>query len=63
MRIQNGGFMAMETGGAYVQSIKQKLSTNILTEAKLVGVDDFLTQVIWSIDLVSWEEDMVKEKN
>ena len=53
----------METGGAYVQSIKQKLSTNILTEAKLVGVDDFLTQVIWSIDLVSWEEDRVKEKN
>ena len=29
-----------------MQSIKQKINTNISTEAKLVGVDDVLTQVI-----------------
>ena len=36
----------MGTGGYYVQYRKQKLNTNISTEAELVGVDDVLTQVI-----------------
>ena len=38
----------MVTVGSYVQSSKQKLNTNISTEAKLVGVDNLLTQVIWT---------------
>ena len=33
---------------AYVRSSKQNLNTKISTEAELVGVDDLLTQVIWS---------------
>ena len=41
-----GGFMTMGKWGAYVYSIKQILSTNISTEANIVGVNDFLTQVI-----------------
>ena len=47
-RSHTGGFMTMKTGGDYVQSRKLKLKTNISTEAKLVGVDDVLTQVIWT---------------
>ena len=39
----------MGTGGAYVQSIKQKLNTKISNEANFVGVDDLLTQVIWTL--------------
>ena len=46
MRIHTGGFMTMVTVWAYVQSRKQKLNTKISTKAKLVGVDDVLTQVI-----------------
>ena len=48
MRSHNSGFMTMGTVGAYVQSSKQKLNTKSSTEAKLVGVDDVLTQVIWN---------------
>ena len=46
MRSHTGGFMTMRTGGAYVQSRKQKLKTNISAEADLVGLDDVLTQVM-----------------
>ena len=48
MRSHTGGFMIMGTGEAYVQSSKQKLNTKSSTEAELVGVDDVLTQVIWT---------------
>ena len=46
MRSHTSGFMTMGTGGAYVQSIKKKLNTNISTEAEIVGVDDVMNQVI-----------------
>ena len=49
MRSHTGGFMTMGTGGAYVQSIKQKINTTSSTDAKLVGVDDLLTQVMWNL--------------
>ena len=48
MRIHTGGFVTMGTGGAYVQYSKQKLNTKSSTDAKLVGVDDVLTQGIWT---------------
>ena len=48
MRSHTGGFMTTGKGGAYVQSSKQKLKTKSSTEAKLVGVDDVLAQVIWT---------------
>ena len=48
MRIHNGDFMTMETGEAYVKSSKHKLNTKSSTEAELVGVDDALTQLIWT---------------
>ena len=48
MRSHTGGFMTMGTGGAYVKSRKQNLNTKSSNEAKLVGVYDVLTQVIWT---------------
>ena len=48
MRSHTGGFTTIVTGGAYVQSRKQKLNTNSSTEADLVGVDDVMNQVIWT---------------
>ena len=46
MRSHTSGFMTMGTGGSYLHSSKQKLNTKSSNEAKLVGVDDVLTQVI-----------------
>ena len=48
MRSHTGGFITMGKGGAYLKSNKQTLNTKISTEAKLVGVDYVLTQVIWT---------------
>ena len=48
MRSHNGGFMTMGTRGDYVQSSKHKLNTKSSTEANIVGVDDVLTQEIWT---------------
>ena len=47
MSIHTGVFMTMGKVGAYVQSSKQNLNSKISTEAKLVGVYDVLTQLIW----------------
>ena len=47
IRIHTGGFMTMETGGKYFQS-RKKLNTKSSIYDKLVGLDDFLTQVIWT---------------
>ena len=38
----------MGTNGAYVQSRKKKINTKSSTEAKIVRVDDVLTQVLWT---------------
>ena len=48
MRIRTGGFMTMGTGGAYAQSIKNKLNTKSSTKTYLIIVENVLTQVIWT---------------
>ena len=48
MRSHTGGFLTMVIVGSYVQSSKQKLNTKSSNEANLVGVDDVLTQIIWT---------------
>ena len=48
-RSHNGGFMTIVTSGAYFQTSNQKLNTKSSTKAELVGVDDILTQVIWTL--------------
>ena len=45
-RSHTSGFMTTGTGGDYVQSSKQNLNNKSSTEAKIFGVNDFLTQVI-----------------
>ena len=42
MRSLTGDFMTIETGRAYVQSIKHKLNTNSSAESKLVRLDNVL---------------------
>ena len=44
----NGGFITVGTGGDYVQSRKNNLNTKISTKAEIVGVDDLLTQIMWT---------------
>ena len=61
MRIHTGGFVTMGTGGAYVQSSKKKLNTKSSTEAKLVGVDDVLTQVIWTRYFLKEQGHMIQD--
>ena len=61
MRSHTGGFMTMGTGGAYVQSSKQKLNTKSSTEAELVGVDDVLTQVIWTRYFLKEQGHMIQD--
>ena len=48
MMSHTGGLVTMGTGGTYFQYIKKKLNTKSSTEAKLVGVENILTQVIWT---------------
>ena len=48
MRSHTGGFMTMGTAGDYVQSSVQNLNTNSSTEDELIGLDDALTQLIWT---------------
>ena len=59
MRSHTGGFMTMGTGGAYVQFIKQNLNNKSSTESKIVGVDDVLTQVIWTRYFLKEQEYMI----
>ena len=47
MRIHTGGFMTMVTDGSYVM-FRKKMNTKNSTESELVGVEDVLTQVIWT---------------
>ena len=53
--------MTMGTGGSYVQSRKQKLNTNSSTEAELVGLDDVLTQVIWTRYFLKEQGHMIQD--
>jgi hypothetical protein len=48
MKSHPGGVMLMGTGAAYSTSKKQKLNTKSSTEAKLVGINDVLPQVLWT---------------
>ena len=40
--------MTMGTGTMQAQSRKQKLNSRSSTEAELIGVDDAITQVLWT---------------
>jgi len=43
-----GGTMTMGTGASQILTRKQKLNSRSSTEAELIGVDDAITQVLWT---------------
>lgn len=46
MRSQSGATMTLGKGMVYISTTKQKLNTRSSTEAELVGINDFLPQVL-----------------
>lgn len=48
MRSQSGGTMTLGKGATYSSSVRQKLNTKSSTEAELVGVNDFMPQILWT---------------
>src|SRR5210317_443069 len=47
-RSHTGAVMTMGEGGMQVLTKKQKLNSRSLTEAELIGVDDAVTQILWT---------------
>ena len=45
---QTGGMMTLGAGAVMCTSKKQKLNTKSSTEAKLVAVDDMMSQIVWT---------------
>jgi len=48
MKSQSGSTMTMGSGVITAGSTKQKLNVKSSTEAELVGVDDYMAQVLWT---------------
>ena len=48
MRSHSGGVLSLGKGAIYGASKKQKLNTKSLTEAKLIAVDDLMSQILWT---------------
>jgi len=48
MKSHTGATMSMGKGSPYSGSIKQKINTRSSTESELVGVDDFMPEVLWT---------------
>ncbi len=48
LRSHTGGTMTMGKESVYSTSTRQKLNTNSLTEAKLLGVDDVMPMIVWT---------------
>jgi hypothetical protein len=48
MKSHTGATMSLGKGAIYSRSTRQKLNTKSSTEAELVGVDDVMSQVLWT---------------
>jgi hypothetical protein len=48
MKSHTGGAMTLGKGSRYSTSVKQKLMTRSLTEAKVVAVHDVMPQMLWT---------------
>ena len=48
MRSHTGQHMSLGKGAVYSSSSKQKLNTRSSTEAELVGLNDGMTQILWT---------------
>jgi len=51
MKSHTGISMSIGKGGAYTSSCKQKLDTKSSTEAKLVAIDDAMSQILTAREL------------
>eukprot|EP00957_Ditylum_brightwellii_P017670 1331271-Ditylum_brightwellii.AAC.1 len=49
MKSHTDSVMMMEKGSIYASSTKQKLNTWSSTEAEIVGVNDLMPQVLWTL--------------
>ena len=48
MKSHTGGMMSLGKGAIYATSRRQRLNTRSSTEAELVGINDVLSQVLWT---------------
>ena len=48
MKSHMGGFMTLGKGAVYATSRRQRINTRSSTEAELVGVNDVLSQILWT---------------
>jgi hypothetical protein len=49
MRIHKGGAVSLGRGVIYRTSKRQKINTKSSTKVELVGVDDVMPQVLWTL--------------
>ena len=48
MKSHTGGLMTLGKGAVYATSRRQKINTRSSTEAELVGMNDVLSQILWT---------------
>jgi hypothetical protein len=61
MKSHTGAVMTMGTGAAKSQSNKQKLNTKSSTESEFVGVDDVISQVLWTRYFLEAQDEKIEE--
>ena len=61
MRSHTGAIMSLGRGAVYAMSTRQKLNTRSSTEAELVGVDDAMSQILWTRYFMASQGYEVKE--
>jgi hypothetical protein len=61
MRSHTGAVMSLGRGAVYAMSTRQKLNTRSSTEAELVGVDDAMSQILWTRYFMEGQGYEVKE--
>jgi hypothetical protein len=49
MKSHTGGAMSLGRGGIYGTSKRHKLNTKSSTESELVGADDMMSQMLWTL--------------
>ena len=53
MRSHTGGYTTLGKGAVITMSARQKLNTRSSTEAELVGVDDYMSMVLWTREFLN----------
>jgi hypothetical protein len=61
MKSHTGAVMTMGTGAAKSQSNKQKLNTKSSMESEFVGVDDVISQVIWTRYFLEAQDETIND--